>query len=70
MLQTSFSKIMEFTLRKAISVKVLDNTQIDNYTSFITGFGGQKIGTKCGALFDITPKDTVVSIKHDQKPFT
>ena len=60
--QTVYCKTMEFILRKRICVKVLDDKQIDNYTSFITGYGGRKIGTKCGALFDISPKDTKVAI--------
>ena len=58
--QTNHSKTMEFTLRKRICVKVLDDNYVDNYTSFITGYSGGKIGTKCGALFDISPKDTKV----------
>ena len=58
--QASHSKTMEFTLRKRICVKVLDDKYVDNYTSFITGYGCRKIGTKSGALFDISPKDTKV----------
>ena len=55
---------MEFILRKRICIKIVDDQQIDNYTSFITGYGGRKIGTKCGALFDISPKDTMVRFNN------
>lgn len=61
-LQTCHYKTLEFILRKRICIKIVDDQQLDNYTSFITGYGGRKIGTKCGALFDISPKDTMVRI--------
>ena len=63
-LQTSNGKTMEHVLRKRICVKVLNHMQIDNFTSFITGYGGKKIGPKCGALFDVSPSETPVRIKR------
>lgn len=44
----------ELVLKKDLTIKLLDLKHIENYTSFITGFGGKRIGTKSGALFELT----------------
>ena len=44
----------KLVFKKDLSLKLLNPEHVDNYTSFITGFGGKRIGTKSGALFELS----------------